>query len=198
MWLQLSGQELEVYLHLSVWHIFWYKCSKALLDSRMTKLSPWATRTPTRGECWVTVKGNQIERRPFFGGNLTSQRLLPLWNQKVRWGPSDPHPREQETGCSSHTWRVFRHILCYLHSLLFTWKGSAANIKGVLDASLLSPHMRGLERRWGQEKRGCFLRICISWCPSLSTLTPGGREMKPAAGLTDKANPVGGTWQAFS
>lgn len=109
----------------------------------MTKLSPWATRTPTRGECWVTVKGNQIERRPFFGGNLTSQRLLPLWNQKVRWGPSDPHPREQETGCSSHTWRVFRHILCYLHSLLFTWKGSAANIKGCARCKpALSSHER--------------------------------------------------------
>lgn len=71
MWLHLSGQELEFYLHLSVWHTLWYKCSKVQHDPRMTKLSPWAIRTPTLCEFWVTVKETQIKRPSFFGGKLT-------------------------------------------------------------------------------------------------------------------------------
>lgn len=135
MWLHLSGQELEFYLHLSVWHTLWYKCSKAQHDPRMTKLSPWAIRTPTLCEFWVTVKETQIKRPSFFGGKLTRGwwLLKGCYHSEIRrpgWDLLIHVPGSRRRGPLG---AVHTHERCSdKFSVICTpfLKGSAANITG--------------------------------------------------------------------
>lgn len=63
---------IRFYLHRSVQHTFWCRCSKAQTDSRRSKLSPWTSQ----GAYFVWVldpkQGNsETEWRLFFGDKFT-------------------------------------------------------------------------------------------------------------------------------
>lgn len=166
---------------------------------------PEPPRTPVLCDFWVPVKGTQIKWRSFFGGNLTyvgrflkhyyrsgkseghAGALWPITGSRRRGNPGAVHTHKKYLNKFSD---IRPPSLSLFFFVFFPRKEYAGHIR-VLDWSMLSLCIIGSKGPQG-ERRDSFSEDSFLYTP-LICLTPSsshteGRKVKPAAGLTHKAN----------